>query len=64
MGGFLQQNLLLILLIVLLIIIGIILLLILLSKRLRDRLKSIILRKPMPKKKVGAPKHHSWFLGY
>ncbi|MBP9716699.1 MAG: carboxypeptidase regulatory-like domain-containing protein [Candidatus Levybacteria bacterium] len=64
LGGLLQQNLLLILLIVLLVIVGIILLLILLSKRLRDKLKSIILRKPMPKKKIAPPKHHSWFLGY
>lgn len=63
-GGLLQQNLLLILLIVLLIIIGIILFIILISKRLRNRLKNIILRKPMPKKKIAAPKHHSWFLGF
>ena len=63
-GGLLQQNLLLILIIVLLVIVGIILLLILLSKRLRDKLKSIILRKPMSKKRVAPPKHHSWFLGY
>lgn len=64
LGGLLQQNLILILLIVLLIIIGIILLLILLSRRLRNKLKSIILRKPMPKKKVAPPKHHGWFLGF
>ncbi len=64
LGGLLQQNLLIIMLIVLIVIIGIILLLILLSKRLRNKIKSIILRKPMPKKKIAPPKHHSWFLGY
>ncbi len=63
-GGLLQQNLLLILLFVLLVMVGIILFLILLSRRLRDKLKSIILRKPIPKKKIAPPKHHSWFIGY
>jgi len=64
LGGMLQQNLLLIIIVILIAMIGIILLLILISKRLRDKIKSILLRKPMPKKRIAPPKHHSWFLGY
>lgn len=64
LGGVIKQNLFLILLFVLLVIVAIILLLILLSKRIRDRFKNIILRKPKSKKRLASPKHHSWFLGY
>ena len=59
-----RQNLLIILFVLLIALAIIILIFILLSKRLREKIKELLSRKPFSKKKKLVPAHHNWFLGY
>ena len=63
LADLIRQNLVLIILILLLILALIILIIILLSRRLRDKIRALIGRKPVSKKRA-VLLHHSWFLGF